>query len=320
MSRKEVPRTGLVQAALTGRITNREGARALHLSIRQFQRLKGRARDGGVGALRASESGPAVGPAAAGGGQPAGADAAARPLRGVQRYRPPADQALLLGCRYWRVVARDNTIRLGHRLIAVPPGAHHRIVRRAAGRRRARTAGRSIRVVFYDGRLIAQQPAPADFTLGPSPYLARRARPGRRRRSRRARLQAARAEPRRRAAASASRGALALGQDQDDPTPTMARATPAHCATAHALDAAEPEEEQREEREWWPAVSVEDRRGACGRGRGRSRAGRCVNPRSTSRAGTRVAVGSHEHVRSRPWIRQDASTAMSAMATEARGR
>ena len=52
MSRKEVPRAGLVQAALTGRITNREGARALHLSIRQFQRLKGRARDGGGGALR----------------------------------------------------------------------------------------------------------------------------------------------------------------------------------------------------------------------------------------------------------------------------
>ena len=39
MSRKEVPRAGLVQAALTGRITNREGARALHLSIRHLPRL-----------------------------------------------------------------------------------------------------------------------------------------------------------------------------------------------------------------------------------------------------------------------------------------
>ena len=40
MSRKEVPRAGLVKAALAGKITNPEGARALHLSVRQFQRLK----------------------------------------------------------------------------------------------------------------------------------------------------------------------------------------------------------------------------------------------------------------------------------------
>src|SRR4029453_10981026 len=52
MSRKEVPRAGLVQAALAGRITNREGARALHVSLRQFQRLKRRVRGGGVLALR----------------------------------------------------------------------------------------------------------------------------------------------------------------------------------------------------------------------------------------------------------------------------
>ena len=40
MSRKEVPRAGLVKAALAGKITNQEGARALHLSVRQFKRLK----------------------------------------------------------------------------------------------------------------------------------------------------------------------------------------------------------------------------------------------------------------------------------------
>lgn len=51
MSRKEVPRAGLVKAALVGRITNHEGARALHLSVRQFQRLKQRVRAGGVQAL-----------------------------------------------------------------------------------------------------------------------------------------------------------------------------------------------------------------------------------------------------------------------------
>lgn len=40
MSRKEVPRAGLLKAARAGRITNAQGAVALHLSVRQFQRLK----------------------------------------------------------------------------------------------------------------------------------------------------------------------------------------------------------------------------------------------------------------------------------------
>src|SRR5260370_37108431 len=40
MSRKEVPRAGLLEAALAGKISNRQGAHALHLSVRQFQRLK----------------------------------------------------------------------------------------------------------------------------------------------------------------------------------------------------------------------------------------------------------------------------------------
>lgn len=52
MSRKELPRAGLVAAALTGRITNREGAAALRISPRQFQRLKERFREGGAPALR----------------------------------------------------------------------------------------------------------------------------------------------------------------------------------------------------------------------------------------------------------------------------
>ena len=52
MSRKELPRPGLVNAALAGRITNREGAAALHMTVRQFQRLKQRARELGVTALR----------------------------------------------------------------------------------------------------------------------------------------------------------------------------------------------------------------------------------------------------------------------------
>jgi hypothetical protein len=36
MSRKEVPRPGLLKAALAGKFTNDEGAGALHLSVRQY--------------------------------------------------------------------------------------------------------------------------------------------------------------------------------------------------------------------------------------------------------------------------------------------
>src|SRR5512145_1670719 len=52
MSRKELARAGLVKAALSGRITNRRGAAALQLTIRQFQRLKRRVETGGAPALR----------------------------------------------------------------------------------------------------------------------------------------------------------------------------------------------------------------------------------------------------------------------------
>jgi len=52
MSRKELPRPGLVRAALAGQITNRQGASALHVTIRQFQRLKARYREAGATGLR----------------------------------------------------------------------------------------------------------------------------------------------------------------------------------------------------------------------------------------------------------------------------
>jgi hypothetical protein len=55
MSRKEVPRAGLVKAALGGKITNQEGARALRISVRQFKRLKARFRaEGAPGLLHRS--------------------------------------------------------------------------------------------------------------------------------------------------------------------------------------------------------------------------------------------------------------------------
>src|SRR5213594_4209891 len=50
-SRKEVPRAGLVKAALAGKITNQEGARALRLTVRQFKRLKARVRRQGLRGL-----------------------------------------------------------------------------------------------------------------------------------------------------------------------------------------------------------------------------------------------------------------------------
>lgn len=52
MSRKELPRAGLIKAALAGRIINREAAAALQLTVRQVQRLKRRFEAGGAPALR----------------------------------------------------------------------------------------------------------------------------------------------------------------------------------------------------------------------------------------------------------------------------
>jgi transposase len=51
MSSKEARRPGLVQAALAGKISNREGAGALELSVRQFRRLKAAYRRAGVEGL-----------------------------------------------------------------------------------------------------------------------------------------------------------------------------------------------------------------------------------------------------------------------------
>lgn len=51
MSRKEVPRAGLLKAALAGKITNAQGALAVHLSVRQFHRVKLRFAAEGPGGL-----------------------------------------------------------------------------------------------------------------------------------------------------------------------------------------------------------------------------------------------------------------------------
>ena len=51
MSAKEVPRAGLLKAVLAGRITNAQGATALRMSVRQFQRVKKRFREHGAHGL-----------------------------------------------------------------------------------------------------------------------------------------------------------------------------------------------------------------------------------------------------------------------------
>jgi hypothetical protein len=90
----------------------------------------------------------------------------------IAAWRPaPRDLAAVLSCRYPRVVAHDNTVRLGLRWVQLP-------------RRRAYT-GRRLEVrecldgrllVFADDQCLATQPAPAaDFILRPrrSPRGAR---------------------------------------------------------------------------------------------------------------------------------------------------
>lgn len=86
------------------------------------------------------------------------------PADATAAWRPaPRDLAAVLSCRYSRVVAHDNTVRLGPRWVQLP-------------RRRAYT-GRRLEVrecvdgrllVFADGHCLATQPAPpADFVLRP---------------------------------------------------------------------------------------------------------------------------------------------------------
>ena len=60
MSRKEVPRAGLLKAALAGKISNAQGALAMRVSVRQFQRVKVRfAAEGPRGLLHRLRGRPA---------------------------------------------------------------------------------------------------------------------------------------------------------------------------------------------------------------------------------------------------------------------
>jgi len=92
--------------------------------------------------------------------------------------RPPRDLADRLSCRYTRRVARDNTVRLGPRLVQIPRGPHGRSYAGCRVEVRECLDGRLL--VDYQGRRLLTAPAPmGDFILIPRraqrPRASRRA-------------------------------------------------------------------------------------------------------------------------------------------------
>jgi transposase len=80
--------------------------------------------------------------------------------------RPPRDLPDRLSCRYPRVVARDNTVRLGARLVQIPRGPHGRSYAGCRVQLRECLDGRLL--VDYQGTRLATAPAPeAEFVLVP---------------------------------------------------------------------------------------------------------------------------------------------------------
>ena len=80
--------------------------------------------------------------------------------------RPPRDLADRLSCRYTRMVARDNTVRLGPRWVQIPRGPHGRSYARCRVDVRECLDGRLL--VDYQGhRLVTAAAAAGDFVLIP---------------------------------------------------------------------------------------------------------------------------------------------------------
>jgi transposase len=91
--------------------------------------------------------------------------------------RPPRDLAHILGCRYHRRVARDNTVSIPGRWIQIPPGPHRRSWHPATVEVRELLDGRLLVVHKLHG-VIAQQLAPAGPFVLESRFTHRaRARP-----------------------------------------------------------------------------------------------------------------------------------------------
>jgi len=90
--------------------------------------------------------------------------------------RPPRDLDLVLSCRYSRVVARDNTVRVGARVLQIPRGLAGRSYARRRVEVRELLDGRV--VILADGASLTRAAAPAgEFTLAPrrSPHADHRA-------------------------------------------------------------------------------------------------------------------------------------------------
>jgi len=80
--------------------------------------------------------------------------------------RPPRDLADRLSCRYTRRVARDNTVRLGPRLIQIPRGPHGRSYAGCRVAVRECLDGR-LRIDYHGARLTTAPTPAADFVLVP---------------------------------------------------------------------------------------------------------------------------------------------------------
>lgn len=101
----------------------------------------------------------------------------ARPAASATAVWRPAPRQLeqILSCRYARTVARDNTVRLGARVIQIPAGPRGRSYAGCRVELRELLDGRLC--VVYQAGLLVSQPSPgADFVLKPrrSPNTARR--------------------------------------------------------------------------------------------------------------------------------------------------
>lgn len=94
------------------------------------------------------------------------------PTTPLAAWRPaPRDLDRVLSCRYARVVARDNTIRIAGRWAQIPPGPHARSYAGCRVDVRELLDGRLL--VFYQGVLLATQPAPpGPFVLKPRAHPA----------------------------------------------------------------------------------------------------------------------------------------------------
>src|SRR6267142_6082338 len=82
---------------------------------------------------------------------------AAPPAPPVWR-RPPRDLELVLSCRYSRVVARDNTVRVGPRVVQIPRGPGGRSYARRRVDMRDLLDGRV--VILVDGTSSPAPPPP----------------------------------------------------------------------------------------------------------------------------------------------------------------